>query len=77
MIGVFANVLPGGVNWSKSAAMIAQEIDRQAVVQETMRVEVRPANFGYTDNTGKKTTTLEAVYAPVAIMAEVRAFART
>ena len=27
MIGVFVNVLPGGVNWSKSAAMIAQELD--------------------------------------------------
>ena len=72
MIGVFANVLPGGVNWSESAAKIAQELDCQAIVDEPMRVEVRPANFGYTDSTGKKTTTLVAVYAPVAVMFEVR-----
>ena len=52
--------------------MVAQEIDRQAIVDEPMRVEVRPANFGYADNTGKKTTTLVAVYAPVTIMAEAR-----
>ena len=37
-----------------------------------MRVEVRPANFGYTDSTGKKTTTLVAVYAPVDVKYEVR-----
>ena len=52
MIGFFANVLPARVNWSKSTEMIAQEIDHQAIIQETMRVEVRPANFGYADNNG-------------------------
>ena len=37
-----------------------------------MQMEVRPAYFGYTDNTGKKTTTLVAVYAPVDVMADVK-----
>ncbi len=72
MIGVFADILPGGVNWSKSAKTIANELVRQNNDDVPMRVEVRPANFGYTDSTGKKTTTLVAIFAPVAIMAEVR-----
>lgn len=35
-------------------------------------MEVRPANFGYTDSTRKKTTTLVAVCAPVDVKYEVR-----
>ena len=36
MVGVFTNVLPDGVNWSKSAAILAQEVDRQAVIPGTL-----------------------------------------
>ena len=63
---------PNGVNWSKSAAMLAQEVDRQAVVPGTLRVEIRPARFGFEDKSRAQTTTVVAVYAPVIIMAEVK-----
>ena len=72
MVGVFTNILPDGVNWSKSAAMLAQEVDRQAVIPGTLRVEIRPARFGFEDKSGAKTTTVAAVYAPVNVMAEVK-----
>ena len=72
MVGVFTNALPDRVNWSKSAAMLAQEVECQAVVQKILRVEVRPARFGFDDKSGAQTTTVVAVYAPVSIMAEVR-----
>ena len=62
----------GGVNWSKSAATIAHKLVRKGIGDEPMRVEARPANFRYTDSTGKKTTTLVAVYAQVDVMFEVR-----
>ena len=64
MVGVFTNVLPDGVNWSKSAAMLAQEVDRQAVVPGTLRVEIRPTRFGFDDKSGAQTTTVIAVYEP-------------
>ena len=52
MVGVFTNVLPDGVNWSKSVAMLAQEVDRKAVVPGTLRVEIRPDRFGFEDKSG-------------------------
>ena len=72
MIGVFTNVLLDGVNWSKSAAMLAQEVDRQEVVPGALRVEIRPTRFRFDDKSGAHTTTVVAVCAPVSIMAEVR-----
>ena len=72
MVGEFTNILPDRVNWSKSATMLTQEIDRQAVGQETLQVEIRPARFGFDDKSGAQTTTVVAVYAPLSIMAEAR-----
>ena len=72
MIGVFTIILPDGVNWTKFATMLAQEVDRQADVLGENRVEIRPVKFGFEDKSGAQTTTVVAVYAPVVIMAEVK-----
>jgi hypothetical protein len=72
MIGVFTEVLPDGVNWSKTARTIAQALVQRGVSDEPLIVEVRPAHFSYKDSTGRKTTTLVAVYAPRDAMAEVK-----
>ena len=63
MIGVFADILPGGVNWSKSVEKIANELDRQEI-GDNSQCEWRsglPISEHY----------LEAVYAPVAVKFEV------
>ena len=65
MIGVFTIILPDGVNWTKFATMLAQEVDRQADVLGKNRVEIRPVKFGFEDKSGAQTTTVVAVYAPV------------
>ena len=71
MIGVFTEALPDGVNWSKTARMIAQKLAQRGARDKPLRVEVRPARFSYKDSTGRKTTTQVAVYAPRDAMAEV------
>ena len=72
MTGVFTNVLPDGINWKKSAAMLSQEVNRQVAVPGKIRVEIRPVKFGFEDKSGAQTTTVVAVYAPVNVMAEVK-----
>ena len=63
---------PDGVNWSKTARTIAQTLVQRGARDKPLRVEVRPARFSYKDSTGRKSTTLVAVYAPREVMAEVK-----
>ena len=72
MIGVFTEALPDGVNWSKTARTIAEKLAQRSDRDKPLRVEVRPARFSYNDSTGRKTTTLVAVYAPRDATAEVK-----
>jgi len=72
MIGVFTEALPDGVNWSKTARTIAENLAQRSDNDKPLRVEVRPARFSYKDSTGRKTTTLVAVYAPRDATAEVK-----
>ena len=72
MIGVFTEALPDGVNWSKTARTIAENLAQRSDSDKPLRVEVRPARFSYKDSTGRKTTTLVAVYAPRDATAEVK-----
>ena len=72
MIGVFTEALPDGVNWSKTARTIAKKLAQRGARDKPLRVEVRPARFSYKDSTGRKTTTLVAVYAPRDATAEVK-----
>ena len=72
MIGVFTEALPDGVNWSKTARTIANKLAQRSARDKPLRVEVRPARFSYKDSTGRKTTTLVAVYAPRDATAEVK-----
>ena len=50
MVGVFTNVLPEGINWRDSAAMITQEVKRLINQPDRVRVEVTPARFYWEDN---------------------------
>ena len=72
MIGIFTNALPNGVNWKKSVVMLSQEVDHQVAIRGKIQAEIRPFKFGFKDKSGVQTITIVAVYAPVAIMAEVK-----
>ena len=72
MVGIFTNVLPEGVNWDNSAAMISQEVECLLVEPDKVRVEVRPAKFQWDKDGREQQTTVVAVYAPMNNMAEVK-----
>ena len=72
MVGIFTNVLPEGVNWDDSAAMISQEVERLLVKLDKVRVEVRPAKFQWEEDGREQQTTLVVVHAPMCNMAEVK-----
>ena len=72
MVGVFTNVLPEGVNWRDSAAMITQEVKRLLDQPDRVRVEVTPARFYWEDNGRTQQVAVVAVYAPMRNKAEVQ-----